>query len=818
MSVSQSEYLPDDTGICTSCTQSFQYLSVTSPKCARCVELDSGREASGMQCPKCGKMYACLSDPSRCGYCKRYEDGLACQVNNAVNNPPNPQVDRPSLAPFAFQGPANREVNRADEIILQMHNAHVNALKNVAGDSQNIQKCKIGKKSETWQMGQVTHVATMDQPWKEVVQFFSAEIRQEVTKRLSLLLDEFVVSALWAAVTEPSMEDTYVSKTEAKRGSLRCYGFVILSGTQEYEYHFNKREAKKRGRAQLEGGADSDPEESSSAATHRHKANPRLPLTTRVYQTTIVHGVPTKVTRTTGFLGKDGMATSVTSVETLAVEIGTQVQATGTTKTMYRMTIGADVFAAKSFHFLGSSDAPISIHDNHDQIEHELSRHIIATDIGKLFQVDSSDKEVQVYGHWSAFTFSDSWIATVIEGPQAGWCYLVDPMLPNQSITKFSGAAVAGQNDKSLMGRTMDALAHFSLVISNEALVLVDIQGGIRDTNQLTLFDTMTHMLAGNSGIGDKGVDGINEFKLKHHCNSICRGLGLTPTITTIKNTKKAKLPHANYPKLSPKIALRCSSRLKQAISPRKQTSGPKDSETSLPNNATDSQEWPVYLTSACLDEEGHTIEFHPVTPKQATIHFSNKMTSYHRNDYQFTPCRLLLQGAPEPAEYLAIQVLNQTHFSNHMGLELERFFDLDVLYSQFVAQASAAQVRVAELSWLFEFARVPDANASERLEWLCTPHPKSIVVTENGYDPGNAPVASLIDKTLHAFSHFTCIENEGKVVHTQFSYMSDDENGEKAHVIGATTHDFVTTEGRIISSGGQVSGGGSGTKVVCRR
>ncbi|KAF8523987.1 kinase-like domain-containing protein, partial [Gautieria morchelliformis] len=144
------------------------------------------------------------------------------------------------------------------------------------------------------------------------------------------------------------------------------------------------------------------------------------------------------------------------------------------------------------------------------------------------------------------------WIATVIEGPQAGWCYLVDPMLPNQSITKFSGMAVAGKNDKSLMGCTMDALAHFSLVISNEALVLVDIQGielpvyvgGIRDTNQLTLFDTMTHTLAGDSGIGDKGVDGINEFKLHHHCNSICRGLGLTPTSTTIKNTKKAKLPH----------------------------------------------------------------------------------------------------------------------------------------------------------------------------------------------------------------------------------------------------------------------------------
>ncbi|KAF8531077.1 kinase-like domain-containing protein, partial [Gautieria morchelliformis] len=90
------------------------------------------------------------------------------------------------------------------------------------------------------------------------------------------------------------------------------------------------------------------------------------------------------------------------------------------------------------------------------------------------------------------------------------------------AVTKFSGTTTAGTNSDSLMGKTIDALAHFSVVTSDESLVLVDLQG----THTLLYYTCLSHAIDGKSGLGDKGHAGIVQFKDQHQCNEICHALG----------------------------------------------------------------------------------------------------------------------------------------------------------------------------------------------------------------------------------------------------------------------------------------------------
>ena len=75
-------------------------------------------------------------------------------------------------------------------------------------------------------------------------------------------------------------------------------------------------------------------------------------------------------------------------------------------------------------------------------------------------------------------SFDDAYVFVVSKGPEAGHAWLVDPLYDGlTSFTKFSSNMHAGDNSNSLVGRTCDALAHFSYFDSEESLVLVDIQG-----------------------------------------------------------------------------------------------------------------------------------------------------------------------------------------------------------------------------------------------------------------------------------------------------------------------------------------------------
>ncbi len=75
-----------------------------------------------------------------------------------------------------------------------------------------------------------------------------------------------------------------------------------------------------------------------------------------------------------------------------------------------------------------------------------------------------------------------SFILRVNEGPKKGMSWLVDERLNTTAVTKLSGTNQAGVN-QTLLGCTADALAHYSLLESEGALVLTDIQGGFNQSH-----------------------------------------------------------------------------------------------------------------------------------------------------------------------------------------------------------------------------------------------------------------------------------------------------------------------------------------------
>ncbi|KAJ7436621.1 hypothetical protein FB451DRAFT_1453797 [Mycena latifolia] len=132
---------------------------------------------------------------------------------------------------------------------------------------------------------------------------------------------------------------------------------------------------------------------------------------------------------------------------------------------------------------------------------------------------------------------AESFILHVVSGPQKHHAWIVDPLLSTLQTVKFSGTDVAGSHG-DLFGATCDALAHFSLEDSEKYLVFVDIQGikepnyihGARGSDELVLFDLMAHTQDGATNLGDKGPAGVQDFKLQHKCNSICKRTPLRAT------------------------------------------------------------------------------------------------------------------------------------------------------------------------------------------------------------------------------------------------------------------------------------------------
>ncbi|KAF8173301.1 kinase-like domain-containing protein [Pholiota molesta] len=108
-------------------------------------------------------------------------------------------------------------------------------------------------------------------------------------------------------------------------------------------------------------------------------------------------------------------------------------------------------------------------------------------------------------------------------------CWLIEPKRPS-TVIKFSGTLKHPATRKDMLGLTIYAFAHFVYLTSKGSRVMADIQGTtshINGKDTMVLFDVMTHSNAGDTGIGDFGIEGIESFLRDHTCGMVCRGLGL---------------------------------------------------------------------------------------------------------------------------------------------------------------------------------------------------------------------------------------------------------------------------------------------------
>ncbi|KAF8961420.1 kinase-like domain-containing protein [Flammula alnicola] len=224
----------------------------------------------------------------------------------------------------------------------------------------------------------------------------------------------------------------------------------------------------------------------------------------------------------------------------------------GKTKEAFKIKIGDSnvSYAGKRFYYIGNNTGRIgvSLEDNAKNLRDELVRQKVAQQALTRFDEQIKSNKINAYD----IKVADAFLLTVTEGEDRGLAWIVDPLLESTATIKFSGTDEAGQNG-DLMGMTCDAFAHFSLYDSSGTCVFVDIQGiqgkdrssgRSQGANILTLFDLMAHSKDQGMGLGDKGVEGINGFKLQHTCNSICKELQL-PHIEARENEAPAVEPQA---------------------------------------------------------------------------------------------------------------------------------------------------------------------------------------------------------------------------------------------------------------------------------
>ncbi|KAJ3806027.1 kinase-like domain-containing protein, partial [Lentinula aff. lateritia] len=109
--------------------------------------------------------------------------------------------------------------------------------------------------------------------------------------------------------------------------------------------------------------------------------------------------------------------------------------------------------------------------------------------------------------------------------------WLLEPIRPRASVTTKWSGTMQHPLHNSKVGDTLMTFVHFAYHWTYMTLVFADLQttrvgtvaGGSGDH---ILFNVMTHTLAGQSGVGDHGLEGIQKFCDMHECRNKCKNLG----------------------------------------------------------------------------------------------------------------------------------------------------------------------------------------------------------------------------------------------------------------------------------------------------
>ncbi|KIJ36286.1 hypothetical protein M422DRAFT_261432 [Sphaerobolus stellatus SS14] len=692
--------------------------------------------------------------------------------------------------------------------------------------------------------GSIVHISPKSDPWSKVLELLAAAIRLSIFKMFSdnvVVKDSQIsiavyqskvqgiqipssvitgkVEDVWNTLTEPSLRNNFLSKMEIKEGQLPLIGYVQLSPQQRLTIKRLDSQARKHHLA--DDSSDIEPAEEPSSIRRKVSAGQSVPQT-RVYQTRVYN---TKINRADEISlihlditlerdekgGEDARApTMVESQQSLQGRLGKEIIAAGKTKDMFKLIIQDDIFAAKSFRDGLDCGQSLTMELNNLLVEQELACHVICADLAKQFQEYAESKNADFY----EFSYSKAWIAKVTSGPKAGWYFIVDPMLSTTTIKKFSGTDQAGQNDKR-MGRTMDAFAHFCLAVSEETVLPVDIQGieqpmlvaGYADLPQLILFDTMTHTKTGDSGIGDQGFKGIQEFKSQHRCNSICKELKFTPlfsTENTIPDKRGPGRPAKDRTTSTPNVVLK---QIKQTTIRRSTRLNPglksiveaeEKNENNLKNLSFDSHEvHEIIFLRAVRRHNGAWGEYWPAIPRKGILYIPKEpqWRRYYAGLYEYIPIglsedtnigeRLLIRLASYP--------LSELTFEQKMTGEVIRFKNISYDLRDFLKRAASLHVKVATMKCRYSMLRSEVINQAtkktEWIHWLCGPLPLDFQARTVGPSTGAEDSANLIAQTLSALSHFVLDVSKGQRVHSTWSYMPDDHIGLKGVITSSCTH-----------------------------
>ncbi|KAJ7797902.1 kinase-like domain-containing protein [Mycena olivaceomarginata] len=223
-------------------------------------------------------------------------------------------------------------------------------------------------------------------------------------------------------------------------------------------------------------------------------------------------------------------------------------------------SMDGQALVAKRFYRISDSDQmgpPITVLENRTQIYLELRRLMVGAYFLKQFFMAAKRQGVDVY---TAIEFADAWLgqeiqviptkasgAAKVDDTHEGITWLVETKRAT-TVEHFTFTLNHQTRRQDLCAKTIHAFAHFTYGNSQKSIVLADIQGtpahrGGRDL--MILFDPMTHTPAGDSGIGDFGVEGIRSFIQDHHCGDICRSLGLHESVLLSDNIQ----PNEDTPK-----------------------------------------------------------------------------------------------------------------------------------------------------------------------------------------------------------------------------------------------------------------------------
>ncbi|KAJ7059358.1 kinase-like domain-containing protein [Mycena amicta] len=226
--------------------------------------------------------------------------------------------------------------------------------------------------------------------------------------------------------------------------------------------------------------------------------------------------------------------------------------AKGLMKAVYRVDLPGSKYVAKRFHQADADGGRVTLDENCDLISKEvLLYEEIRPGLLDFYQrartprthsevTESLEVSQALIGYeFPPDNGTPSPASDILEDKQEEACeggitWLLEPFYSGRE-TKFVGTLNHQTGELgSKLAATVHAFIHFFYEYTKETMVLVDVQTistRVDGKFKHVIFDPMAHTGAGDSGPGDHGQDGIDNFLQTHQCNSKCRELKLKPLL-----------------------------------------------------------------------------------------------------------------------------------------------------------------------------------------------------------------------------------------------------------------------------------------------